>query len=118
MAVNPLQPTIPFTLTPSIQNAERSQQRKEEKEKKEDSFLKSKITPTKSNLESAETIVALPLEKQALELTGQIIDSQTVIELLAHRPKLKRSARNCFNTQSELKKNSQFPDVKKFNKAF
>ena len=26
MAVNPLQPTIPFTLTPSIQNAERSQQ--------------------------------------------------------------------------------------------
>ncbi|MCX6102030.1 MAG: hypothetical protein NT000_02045 [Proteobacteria bacterium] len=85
MAVNPLQPTIPFTLTPSIQNAERSQQRKEEKEKKEDSFLKSKITPTKSNLD---------------------------------RPKLKRSARNCFNTQSELKKNSQFPDVKKFNKAF
>ncbi|MSP18813.1 MAG: hypothetical protein EXR74_04505 [Bdellovibrionales bacterium] len=118
MAVNPLHPTIPFTLNPSIQNAEKSQQRKEEKEKKEDPFSKPKINSNKPNLESAETIATLPPEKQAIELTGQIIDSQTVIELLAHRPKLKRSARNCFNNHFELKKNSQFPDVKKFNKAF
>ena len=119
MAVNPLNPTAPYSIGASNEASDNARQREEQKKSKEKSTFKDKNNnQNSSNTTSTETAQNQPLEKEALELTSQIIDSEKVIELLSHRPKYKISPKNLFLDRKKENQNSQNPDIKKINKAF
>jgi hypothetical protein len=118
MAVNPLQPAMPYSINASNETSDNTRQRQEKNSSKEDSSNRSKHEKLKSVGNIDENSQDIPQDKLALELVSQIIDSHKVIELLAHRPKYKKSAKNCFLNRSSIEENSQIPDVKKINKAF
>ena len=118
MAVNPLQPAMAYSINASNETSDNTRQRQEKNSTKEDPSNRSKNEKLKSGSNPDETATDVPEDKVALELVSQIVDSHKVIELLAHRPKYKRSAKNCFSNKSSGRENSQFSDVKKINKAF
>lgn len=118
MAVNPLNPAVSYSINASNETADNSKQRRDNNLDKKQQRSRPKPTTTELNLASSEPAPEAPKETEASELTSQIIDSETVIELLAHRPKLKRSVQNCFITPKKSEQKSQITDVKKLNKAF
>lgn len=118
MAVNPLQPAMPYSINASNETSDSPRQRQEKNSSKEESSNRPKNEKLKSVGNLDENSQEVPQDKLALELVSQIVDSHKVIELLAHRPKYKRSAKNCFSNKPTSAENSQFPDVKKINKAF
>ncbi len=117
MAVNPLQPAVSYSIGASNEASDNPRQRQEKLPLKEDSRFKQKATepPTKNTTDSEETNTQ---DKEAIELTGQIIDSQTVVQLLSHRPKYQRSPKNCFKIKKSSQPNSQSSDIPKLNKAY
>lgn len=117
MAVNSLQPALPYTVTASNETADHSKSRDEKKENQNKNKLGPQGAP-KLEVISPKTEDEKPTEKEAIELTGQIIDSSKVIELLSHRPKYQRSPRNCFKDKRNSKEKSQLSDVKTINKSF
>ncbi len=64
---------------------------------------------------------AHPMENEkdldAIELNSQIIDSERVVELLAHRPKPALNRQKIFKAVSSLESNGQKTDTKKVNKT-
>lgn len=119
MPVNPLNPAVPYSITASNETADQTRQRNENKSRKDQSSSKPKLALTDSNeKKSSESSNDNPQEREALELRSQIIDSEKVIELLAHRPKYKISPKKLFSEQKNDTETSQNTDIKKFNKAF
>jgi len=118
MAVNPLNPAIPYSINASNETSDNSRQRQEDNSAKKNSKARLKISRAEASSSPSNSSDEPSNEFQNTELTSQIVDSGTVIELLAHRPKLKRSVRNCFSTKKLHQEKSQITDVKKFNKAF
>ncbi len=118
MAVNPLNPAMPYSINASNETLDNARQHQEKNSNKKETKLKSKLEISKNNQNSIETPQNTITEPEATELISQIIDSSKVIELLSHRPKFKKSVRNCFLNKPNASENSQIPDVKKFNKAF
>lgn len=119
MAVNPLNPTMPYSINASNEASDNnSRQRQEKNPSKEMLRQKTNESNPSTSHNFGEQPQTLPVEPNAEELTSQIIDSGKVIELLSHRPKLKKSVRNCFSSSKNSSDKSQIPDIKKFNKAF
>jgi hypothetical protein len=118
MAVNPLNPAIPYSINASNETSDNSRQRQEENSARKNLKDRPKINRTETSSSPSTSSDESSNGLQNTELTSQIVDSGTVIELLAHRPKLKRSVRNCFSTKKLHREKSQITDVKKFNKAF
>ena len=117
MAVNSLQPTVPYTITASNETADHSRQRQQESDVKNKAAFKSKPNiKTEKNIEDADE--KKDSDPEATELNSQIIDSQKVIELLSHRPKYQRSVQNLFKKKKIMEEKSQFSDVKKINKSY
>lgn len=116
MAVNPLQPAVPYSVSASNETADHSKQKEERQKLKDQSQFKSKVE-LKSSKPSDEHDEPKP-EPEAIELTSQIIDSCKVIELLSHRPKYLKSPKNCFQTLKSPREKSQISDIKKINKSY
>lgn len=118
MAVNPLNAAVPYSINASNETSDNSRQRQEDNSARKNLKAKLKVnhqeTPQGSQTQSDES----SHDFQNTDLTSQIVDSGTVIELLAHRPKLKRSVRNCFSNKKIHQEKSQITDVKKLNKTF
>jgi hypothetical protein len=117
MAVNPLQSTVPYSISASNETADHSRQREEKNPNKNNPTKPTKTVPNPLEL-AQKNIERPPIEKEALELTSQIIDSQKVIELLSHRPKYKKLPKNCFKIQKSESPDSQLSDVKTLNKSY
>lgn len=117
MAVNPLQSTVPYSISASNETADHSRQR-EEKPSNKNTPVKTNKPITNSPMSAQETSNAKSSDREAIELTSQIIDSQKVIELLSHRPKYKKSPKNSFKLQKSENQNSQLSDVKTLNKSY
>lgn len=118
MAVNPLNPAVSYSINASNETADNSKQRRDNTLDKKQQRSRPKPAATELTSAASESGQEAPKDSSASELTSQIIDSETVIELLAHRPKLKRSVQNCFITLKKSEQKSQIADVKKLNKAF
>jgi len=118
MAVNPLSPTIPYSVTASNETSDNSRQRQEKNTEDNDPKLKIKLVQERSGQDSLEPDSKQSIVFEASELASQIVDSFKVIELLSHRPKLKKSVLNCFSKSKTSFENSQITDIKKYNKAF
>ena len=116
MAVTPLQPTVPYSVSASNETEDHSKQREDQKNLKEENKFKAKIA-LKSSKSSDENTDPKP-EPEAIELTSQIIDSHKVIELLSHRPKYRKSPKNCFKPLKSPQEKSQISDIKKINKSY
>lgn len=117
MAVNPLQPAVPYSISASNETADHSKQREDRQKLKDEGKPKVKSS-LKPEFASEGQEDNKKLEPDAIELTSQIIDSHKVIELLSHRPKYQRSPKNCFRSQKISPEKSQISDVKKINNSY
>ena len=119
MPVNTLNPTAPYSIAASNETGEQTRQRNQNKSSKEKASTNIRLNKTtQEDKKFSESLEHPTADKEALELTSQIVDSQTVIELLAHRPKYKISPKKLFSASKTESEISQNTDIKKLNKAF